>query len=136
MSQEASVEFTLPPFIPGRVVRETPNYRVVTDWKPGRENQDGGERFYIEPKTKEAEQMLKMAALIHHIANFNEREVTVGEEVVIQQCLRADYITGNLPSLLYGKTERPGKSEDTIPSPDRLEECLAKHPSYYSFVDK
>lgn len=123
----------LPKFIPGGVVRETRNFRVVTDWKPGLENQVDGERFFIEPKTEMAEGMLQMAAEAHHISNFNIRKVTLGDKTIEFSCLRADFIPENLLSLLRGATEIPEEGEDTIPSPDRMEECLELHPDKYTF---
>ncbi|MBI4079009.1 MAG: hypothetical protein HY429_01800 [Candidatus Levybacteria bacterium] len=130
----------LPQFVPGRVLRETKNFRVVMDWKPGEEEKTGAERFFIEPKNKDAEFMLRLAALTHNLkdTHFNQRKVLVmGEEKKTFWefgCLRADFKAANLPVLLKGKVEIPkSTNEDTIPSPDRMEDCLVLHPRRYTF---
>ncbi len=125
----------LPQFIPGHVVRNTPNYQVVTDYKPGMEGNPKGWRFYIVPKTDDAERMLHQAADVHNIHNFVPRQVVDADKTVERQALRADFIEENLQPLFQGKTEKPGEGEDTIPSPDRLEDCLRDHPDHYSFSD-
>lgn len=123
----------LPEFSPGKVVRETTNYQVVTDWKPGRENDPKGQRFYVLPKTTTAEHMLQLAANLHNVHNFVARSVVIDEISTSRQALRADFIKENVPSLFYGKTEIPSDGEDSIPSPDRLEECLRDHKDSYTF---
>ena len=118
-----------------KVIRETDNYRVVMDWKPSLENQPEGRRFFIEPKTDSAQKMLLSAAKAHNIGNFNERQVPFEEGSAKRQCLRADFIAGNLPSLLKGKVEIPKEGEDTIPSLDRMEKCLKNRSSTYTLSD-
>jgi|SRR3989344_6249065 len=137
MSQASELpsELSLPEFSPGATVRESEQYRIVMDWKPGSEKQKSGQRFFIEPKTDEAQRMLEMASKTHNIGNFNEREVINEEGTSIRRCLRADFIIENLPSLLLGQVDIPAEGEDTIPSPDRMEECLRNHPSHYSYTD-
>lgn len=56
-NEEAIPHLELPSFTPSGVFRETPHFRVVMDWKPGMEEQSGGERFFIEPKYKKALKM-------------------------------------------------------------------------------
>ncbi len=137
MSQpESGNELKLPVFSPGVVVRETANYRVVMDWKPGLEGQTNGGRFFIEPKTYEAQQMLFSAARAHNISNFNERDVpNPGKEIKKRSCLRADFIVENLPPLMLGEMQIPANDEDSIPPPDRMEECLKLHLMSYTFTD-
>lgn len=133
--EKSTIELELPEFEAGKVVRETDNYRVVMDWKPSLTNQPEGRRFFIEPKTDVAQQMLTSAAKAHNIDNFNERNVPFKDGAENRQCLRADFITENLPSLLQGKVEIPEEGEDTIPPPDRMEELISRKSSEYSFGD-
>jgi hypothetical protein len=133
---ELKNELKLPGFSPSGLVRETTNFIVMMDWKPGLEGQTNGGRFFIEPKTDEAQKMLSMAAKEHNIDNFNERGVPNPDgEIMMRQCLRADFIVENLPSLMLGVVEIPNEGEDSIPSPDRMEECLRLNPSMYTFGD-
>jgi len=125
----------LPIFIPRAVVRDTINFRVVMDWKPGQENQQGGERFFIEPKNATAEIMLQLAADVHNVKNFNKRKVIVGDKTLEMSSLRADFIKENMPSLLQATVEIPEEGKDSIPSPDRMEKCLELHPNRYTFSD-
>lgn len=130
METAANEPEKLPQFVPGKVLRETKNFRVVMDWKPDEEETIGGERFFIEPKNKKAEFMLKLAALTHNLKDrhFNKRNEF--------NCLRADFKATNLPVLIKGETRIPkSPKEDTIPSPDRMEECLVRHPSRYMIDD-
>lgn len=122
-------------FEPGNVLGETANYRVVMGWKPGLEGQGDGQRFFIEPKTDAAEQMLRAAAKAHNIPNFNMRDVNVDGVVTSRECLRADYNAVNLGPLLLGRVVVPAEGADSVPAPDRLEECLRDHPGLYTFKD-
>ncbi len=122
-------------FVPGKVIRETENFRVVMGWKPGLEEEAEGRRFFIEPKTDEAEKILTLAVKAHRIANINAREVANGEDITARQCLRADYSEYNLLPLLLGKVIVPKEGKDSVPSPDRMEECLKLHPNEYTFSD-
>lgn len=122
---------TLPPIKAGEIIRKTPNFQVVTDYKPGLEGKRKGERFFIEPLTPSGTQMLLSASQAHNVYNFNHR--TVGEYVF--PCLRADYIKENLPVLLKGEVQIPKPGEDTIPSPDRMDELIAQHKHIYTFAD-
>lgn len=123
-------------FIEGQVIYDTPNYLVINGFKPGFQDQKEGQRFYIVPLTDEAEEMLRMASMEHNVPNLTEYWVKVGkDERKIRKALRADFIQENLEPLRNGITSVPPVGEDTIPSPDRLEECLLKHPGYYSFSD-
>lgn len=126
----------LPPIVPGEVLRRTPNLQVVTDYKPGLEGQRAGERFFIEPFTSDAEAMLAKAAAVHNIYNFIIRRHP-GRFGDFTPCLRADYIPGNVDVLLKGEVKIPELGKDTIPSPDRMEECIAKNPyGAYTFSDE
>lgn len=121
----------LPDFYPGCVVKETANYRVVTDWKPGLENQPDGERFFIEPKTDAGEEMLFSAAQAHNIPNFNPRTVLDSKRL----CLRCDFSMENLGPIFFRETIVPEVGKDSVPSPDRMEECLEQGHKEYSFED-
>ncbi len=125
----------LPEFATNRTVKETANYRVVTDWKPGLEDQPQGKRFYIEPKTDDAEEMLFSAAQAHNIPNFNKRNVVTETGVRTRLCLRADFSVDNLGPIFFRETVFPEVGNDTIPSPDRMEECLEQGHKEYSFED-
>ncbi|OGH02569.1 MAG: hypothetical protein A2798_02935 [Candidatus Levybacteria bacterium RIFCSPHIGHO2_01_FULL_37_17] len=137
-SVEPLKESLLPRFEAGRVVRQTTHFRVVMDYKPGLEKTEAGERFFIEPLSDKAEIMLGLAALAHNVGvnNFNFREVAVGDIKTLRKSLRADFIAVNVASLFLGVTEIPKEGADTIPSPKRMEECLASHPDTYTFSDK
>lgn len=126
-------ELELSEFEVGRVIRETDNYRVLMGWKPGLEDQEEGKRFFIEPKTDDAQVILTSAAKAHNIDNFNVREVSSESGTKNRRCLRADFTVENLPSLLQGKVEIPKEGEDTIPPPDRMEECIKSNAGTYSF---
>jgi hypothetical protein len=121
----------LPPINPGEIIRKTPNFRVVTDYKPGLENTRAGERFFLEPLTIRGIRMLFLASKAHNIYNFNHRPV---KEYTLP-CLRADYILPNVAVLLQGEVQVPRPGEDTIPSPDRMETCIAKEKYTYTFAD-
>lgn len=136
VSKEATSRLELPTFTLGGVFRETPHFRVVMDWKPGMEGQAGGERFFIEPKDDQALAMLQLAARTHRINNFNDRRVKASEWEKELPSLRTDFSRENLPILLSGLVEIPKEGEDTIPSPDRMEECLGSHPEKYSFAEE
>ncbi len=125
----------LPPFSAGSIIRSTHNFRVVMGYKPGMEGQKTGERFFIEPLSDKAEKMLELAAAAHNVPNITNRPVHLDDQVQIRKSLRADFITENLPALIAGLTEIPTEGIDTIPSPDRMEECLRDHPNHYSFSD-
>ena len=119
---------TLPPIQPGEVVRQTPNFQIVTDYKLGLEGQKSGERFFIEPLTRDGEIMLGKAAKAHNIYNFNLRPHPYnppGGDVVVP-ALQADYIPTNASPLLHGDIQIPEPGKGTIPSPDRMEACLAQ----------
>lgn len=84
-----SEELRLPNFVVGGVIRETDNFRIVMDWKPGVEEQIGGERFFIEPLTNEGQSMLRLAVQLHRIGNFNKREVIlISTPFLIEYCIR------------------------------------------------
>ena len=121
----------LPPINPGEIIRKTPNFQVVTDYKPGLEDKRSGERFFLEPLTRRGAAMLLIASKAHDIYNFNHRPV----EGYVFPCLRADYIRANIPVLLKGEVQIPKLGEDTIPSPDRIEECIMKGNMIYTFAD-
>jgi hypothetical protein len=126
----------LPPIEPGEVLRRTPNFWVVTDYKPGLEGQRGGERFYIEPSSRAGEDMLESAAVAHNIYNFDLRSREYRRGVYVSPSLRADYIPGNIPVLLQGEVKIPEPGKDTIPSPDRMEACIARDRfGDYTFAD-
>ncbi|OGH11389.1 MAG: hypothetical protein A3B38_01000 [Candidatus Levybacteria bacterium RIFCSPLOWO2_01_FULL_36_13] len=133
MHIEQRRELDLPSFTKGAIVKETPNYRVVMDYKPGDEGKASGQRFFIEPLSDEAERMLALAALKHNVLNINYREIEVRKVKALRKSLRADFIAENLPSLLFGVTQAPEEGADTIPSPERMEECLNSHPETYTF---
>ncbi|MBI3887496.1 hypothetical protein HY310_00315 [Candidatus Microgenomates bacterium] len=123
----------LPDFAPGKMIRETAHYQVVTDWKPSLENSPTGQRFYIVPRNLAAEAILVQAASLHRVPTLTPRRISeIGGTL---NALRADFIPENIPALLYGLTEVPPDGRDSIPSPDRLEECLKKHPDRYTFFD-
>lgn len=121
----------LPPIRAGEIIRKTSNFQVVTDYKPGLEGKREGERFFLEPLTRNGAHMLWSASKAHNIYNINHRRV--GEYTF--PCLRADYIKPNVNVLLKGEVQIPKSEEDTIPSPDRMEECLMKRNAIYSFAD-
>lgn len=130
---------SLPKIIPGEIIRETTNYRVVTDHKPGTTRQRQDERFFIIPRTYRGVKMLLDGALRHNIFNFNLRsvqDVITPGEIDYVPCLRADYSRENLPSLLEGKVGIPQPGEDTIPPPDRMDECIGMEREVYSFSNK
>lgn len=143
----ADIPLELPPFIPGGVVRTTNHFRVVMDYKSGFEYDFGEDetdktpkkRFYIEPLSDDAQEMLGLASEMHGFSGdgFRERPVTVGDETRERLCLRADFTVDNLPSLLLGIVEIPDPYEGryTIPSLERMEACLKDHPDRYSFTD-
>ncbi|EKD57511.1 MAG: hypothetical protein ACD_57C00259G0005 [uncultured bacterium] len=117
------------------MVKETANYRVIMDWKPGLEDQPEGERFYIEPKTDKAEAMLISAAMAHNIPNFDTRNVVTKNKVRARQCLRTDFIVENLRPIFFKETIVPEEGKDSVPSPDRMEECLDLNRTEYTFED-
>lgn len=125
----------LPEFATNRTIKETANFRVVMDWKPGLEDQPEGERFYIEPKTDEAEEMLFSAAQAHNIPNFNKRNVVTETGIRTRLCLRADFIIENLGPIFFRETVVPEEGKGSVPSPDRMEECLEQGHKEYSFED-
>lgn len=135
MHIETGEKLTLPPFTKGAIAKETAHFRIVMDYKPGEEEKVSGQRFFIEPLTDGAEIMLAMAAIKHNVLNINFREVSNGDIKTLRKSLRADFIAENLPSLLFGVTEKPEDGKDTIPSPDRMEQCLNSHPDTYTFSD-
>lgn len=136
MNSEHESKLILPQFALGGLVRQTRQFRVLMDWKPGLERQKGGERFFIEPLTDEAQRMLRSAADVHYIANFNVRSVESMDGVISQrECLRADFSEANLPVLLRGEVKIPKEGEDTVPSIERMEECLRLHLATYTFSD-
>lgn len=124
----------LPQFATNQLVKETVNYRVVTDWKPSLEDQPEGKRFYIEPKTDAAEETLIAASKAHNIPNFDKRNVLTETGVRARQCLRADFSVENLGPIFFRETVVPEEGEDSVPSPDRMEECLNQGHDY-SFED-
>lgn len=136
-------ERPLPEIVSGLVVYETPHYQVVTDYKPGLEGIKEGERFFIHPIRSEGMSMLLKAAMAHNIFNFNLRPVWphyIEGKFFVYPCLRADYIPENVPILFRGVVEIPKPGEDTIPSPNRMERCIALAPSkhsemHYTFAD-
>jgi len=121
----------LPSINLGEVIRKTPNFQVVTDYKPGLENTRAGERFFLEPLTITGGFILFNASKAHNIYNFNHRPVGL----YTFPCLRADYIQTNVSVLLKGEVQIPKTGEDTVPSPDRMEACLAKGGVEYTFAD-
>lgn len=127
----------LRPIKPGEVIRETPNFRVVTDYKPGLEGKRKGERFYIEPLSESGIATLMYAAAAHNIYNFDHRPVhgIRRDGVSVVPCLRADYIWENAVVLVRGDVRIPKKDEDSVPSPDRMEEVIAKGITIYTFQD-
>ncbi|MBI4036501.1 hypothetical protein HY386_01310 [Candidatus Daviesbacteria bacterium] len=135
MNDEITQRLELPAFTPGGILRETPHFKIVMDWKLGMERQPGGERFFIEPKDEGALRMLQLAARVHRINNFNNRTVQTSQGEKEFPSLRANFSMENLPTLLLGVVEIPEDDEDTIPSPDRMEGCLRLHPDEYTFSD-
>lgn len=130
---EQGVKLVLPDFVPGRLVCEASQYRVIMGWKPGEE---GEKRFFIQPLTDEAEAMLHAAALMHRIPNFNTMPVKTEDGIRKRECLRANFEEDNLPVLLLGEMQIPSEGEDTVPSLERMEECLRLHPNFYTFSDE
>lgn len=126
----------MPEIIPGAELLITPNYRVVTDYKPELEGERTGERFFLEPRTSQGLTMLLEAAKAHNIYNFNHRSISGvrSEGLDLIPCLRADYSAENIPALFTDVTEIPKAGEDTIPSPARMEVCLVKKGDY-TFAD-
>lgn len=131
----------LPSIKSGEILRRTPNFQVVTDYKPGHEGQKRGESFFIEPLTEKGSEMLFQAALAHNVFNFNVRPHPYnppGHEYAIP-CLRADYTSDNVPILFHGDVQVPQPGLYTIPSPDRMEESISQTTEYglasYSFED-
>lgn len=126
-----------PEFVPGKTILETRlgQYRVVTDFKPNTKHTELDRRFFIEPLTDDAERMLELAAGKHNIQDyqFNLRNVPGEKETKLRRCVRADFIPENLPALLAGQVVKPEQGKDSVPSPERMEACLLKHPQKYSF---
>ena len=135
---EVSEPLALPPFVVEKPIFISANYRVVMGYKPGTKNTVRDQRFFIEPTTDEGEKMLMLATKKHNITSniINAREVPNETGTTkLRQCVRANFETGNLPSFLWGQIDIPDGSEDTMPSPRRMEECLMKHPQEYTFQD-
>lgn len=131
--KQEQANLVLPRFVSGAVVRATSYFRIVMDYKPELQGQKEGERFYIVPLTDEAERMLGLAAKEHNISNFSVRDVTTPEGSPQRSCLRADFSAENLPVILLGEVDIPVEGEDSIPSIERMEECLKLHPDSYTF---
>lgn len=127
---------SLPEIIPGEVVLVTPNFRVVTDYKPGQEGLREGERFFIEPASTKAYFMLSKAAQAHNIYNFNYRTVfnITHQGASTALALRADYIKENIPAIFMGIVEIPSPGSDTIPAVQRMDECISNEQFYYNFA--
>ncbi len=128
----------LSPINAGEVIRRTPNFQIVTDYKHCPENTRNGERFFIEPTSPGGLSMLLYAASAHNIYNFNHRLVFGARSGVkdIIPCLRADYIKQNVWVLLRDDVQIPQPGEDTVPSPGRMEACIAKGARQYTFNDE
>lgn len=116
----------------GQLIRQTPNFRVVDGFKPGFEGQAEGQRWIIEPLNDNSERILAIASKRHNIYhNLTPREVTLGSLTVTRKTLRADRTAQNMRVLMGGFVDIPIGDDDTIPSLDRMEECIGfKHPSY------
>lgn len=136
MHERVLPDGSLPEIVPGAELLVTPNYRVVTDYKPGLEGQRAGERFFIEPRTGQGYSVLLKAAIAHNIYNFNHRPIpgirNTGADLI--PSLRADYSRENLPAIFDGVVEIPQPGEDTIPPPQRMEACMANGREY-TFAD-
>lgn len=127
----------LPPITPGEIIRKTPNFQVVTDYKQGLEGQSRGARFFIEPLTSSGSNMLFSASIAHNNFNFDIRPRPYnppGHEYAIP-CLRVDYILENIPPLILGEVQIPNPGKDSIPSVDRMEACIEKRDNDYTFAD-
>lgn len=123
----------MPPIKIGEIIYETLHFRIVTDYKPGLEEQRKGERFFLEPKNYKAAAILLEAATYHNIYNFNvRRSGQPYSNVSWLPALRIDYTQENIPALFQGFTEIPEEGKDSIPSPDRLEECMKLRPACLS----
>ncbi len=120
----------VPRFHNGKVLRQTPNFRVVDGYKPLYEGTPKAARWIIEPRNRVAEQMLAQAAEVHHIdQNLTRQPVPPYHH---RLTLRADRLPVNWRVLMGGFVDVPQEGEHSIPSPDRMEDCLMLHPEKYT----
>lgn len=127
---------------PGEIVHQTPNYQIITDFKPGLECRPEGARFFITPRSNTgAVDVLFEAAMAHNLYTFTTRAIDTPSGTEYVPALRADYISENIPPLFFGRVDIPTShalEDHTIPSPDRMEACINKFlpvSPFYSMVD-
>jgi len=109
-------------------IRETPHFVILGDDKQG---EPGQKRFFIEPKDVDAVAVLGQAAIQHRSINFEF--IHKNGKTVMR--LRADRSAHNLRVLLGGFLDVPDYSvegDDTIPSPDKMEECIRQKKKNYT----
>jgi hypothetical protein len=125
----------LPSIVPSEVLKQTRNYQIVTDYYPAVGSSEMRPAFFIDPMTEKGMGVLGKAAVAHNYFRFVIRPTPVGSDRhrQFQPALLVEYESSSLPPLFQGRVEIPEAGAFTIPSPDRMEQCIPE--GNYSFSD-
>ncbi len=126
----------LPSIVPGEVLKQSPNYQIVTNFYPAVDSSEMRPAFFIDSMTEQGMGMLGKAAVAHNYFRFVIRPTPVGSDRhrQFQPALLVEYESSSLPPLFQGRVQIPEARAFTIPSLDRMEQCIPG--GSYSFSDE